>query len=399
MVFTDIEGSTALLSRLGSAYTAALDGMRTTLRSCWAAHDGVEMGTEGDSFFVAFEAAPAAVAAAIEAQRGLGGFNWPRGDPVRVRMGIHTGSPIVHDGGYVGMDVHRAARIAAAAHGGQVVLSATTKELVAQELPFGADLLDLGSHQLKDIGIPERIYQLAGDGLESEFPPLRSIGMSSSLPEAEAGLVGRDGELAELAALMGTSNVRLVTLTGPGGSGKTRLSIALASRLAAAPTRFNDGVYFVPLAEVTGLDGAWAKVADVLDVPIAVRAEPQLLNYLAQRQTLLVLDNLEQIPEADAMVAALVQRAARVAVVATSRHPLHVRTEHEHPVPPLQCPRRPTRRRSAGRGPSRCSSSTRNWPDRASRSRMRTPPISRRSAGGWTVFRWRSSSSRRGARS
>jgi class 3 adenylate cyclase len=157
MVFTDIEGSTALVSRLGRAYVEALDAMRATLRSAWSAHGGVEMGTEGDSFFVVFESAPQAVAAVVQAQRDLGSLDWPDGEDLTVRMGVHSGTPMVHAESYAGMDVHRAARIAAAAHGGQTLLSAAVKELVALDLPEGSDLVDLGQHQLKDIALPEHL--------------------------------------------------------------------------------------------------------------------------------------------------------------------------------------------------------------------------------------------------
>ncbi len=256
---------------------------------------------------------------------------------MRVRMGIHTGSPIVHDGGYVGMDVHRAARIASAAHGGQVVVSAAVAELATRTLSDDAVLTDLGPHQLKDIALPERLFQISAGGLNAEFPPLRTLGRASSLPTTDSMLVGREGEIVELSALLQATDVRLVTLTGPGGSGKTRLSIGLADRLASTAGRFPDGVYFVPLAEVT-------------EAPRRGRSSPTQCRFrrcpdaagaphgLAQRRALLILDNLEQIEDADDMVAAIMEHAPGVTVVATSRHPLHIRAEHEHPVPPLQLP-------------------------------------------------------------
>lgn len=193
LLFSDIEGSTGLLSRLGPMYADALDGQRRILRQVWAEHGGVELGTEGDSFYVVFATAPDAVAAAVRAQRELARFDWPAGERVRVRIGIHTGNPTPHDGAYVGMDVHRAARIAGAAHGGQVVVSAATAELVASALPASARLRDLGSHQLKDIAQPERLFQAEVDGLVSEFAPLRTLGTSSSLPRPATPLVRRDG--------------------------------------------------------------------------------------------------------------------------------------------------------------------------------------------------------------
>ncbi|MDX6324400.1 MAG: hypothetical protein QOK15_754, partial [Nocardioidaceae bacterium] len=238
LLFSDIEGSTALLKRLGPAYTEALDGHRDVLRAAWADHGGTELGTEGDSFFVAFGDPFDAVAAATQGQRDLAAHGWPAGDQVRVRMGIHTGTPAVHAGGYVGMDVHRAARIAAAAHGGQIVISSLTAELVRGSLPDGVSLRDLGGHQLKDLPAPEHLYQVSVEGLLSTFPPLKSLGAASNLPRSATPLLGRKAELATLCELLRSGTARLVTLTGPGGVGKTRLGTALAQQLVA---RFPDG--------------------------------------------------------------------------------------------------------------------------------------------------------------
>jgi predicted ATPase/class 3 adenylate cyclase len=335
MVFSDVEGSTKLLARLGAAYADALAGQRRVLRRAWAEHSGTEMGTEGDSFFVVFPTAPDAVNAVVQAQRGLAVFDWPAGERVRLRMGIHTGSPTVHDGGYVGLDVHRAARIAAAAHGGQVVMSEATAYLVRGVLPPGTSLVGLGSHQLRDIAQPEHVYQLSIDGLQTDFPPLKTLGAASRLPRSATPLVGRDGELAELTALLGSPEVRLVTLTGPGGSGKSRLAVGLAHRLTET---FVDGVYFVPLAAVTNADVMWTTIAEVLDVPPTERIPPALFTYVADRSALLVLDNLEQLAGADRVVSELLTAASAVVVVATSRRPLHVAGEHQHAVPPLELP-------------------------------------------------------------
>lgn len=339
MLFSDIEGSTGLLSRLGPIYADALDGQRRILRQVWAEHGGVELGTEGDSFYVVFATAPDAVAAAVRAQRELARFDWPAGERVRVRIGIHTGNPTPHDGAYVGMDVHRAARIAGAAHGGQVVVSAATAELVAGALPAGARLRDLGSHQLKDIAQPERLFQAEVDGLVSEFAPLRTLGTSSSLPRPATPLVGRDGELAELTALLESPQVRLVTLTGPGGSGKTRLAVAVAQ---GSVPRFPDGVFFVPLAAVTTTDVMWTSIAEVLDVPPEGRIPPGFFDHVAHRTALFVLDNLEQIHGADTVVAELLDHAPQVVVIATSRRPVNLPGELQHPVPPLELPSNPT---------------------------------------------------------
>lgn len=335
MLFSDIEGSTVLLSRLGRRYTDALDGHRAVLRSAWAAHGGTEIGTEGDSFFVVFPTAEGAVQASVQAQRGLERHAWPGAERVRVRMGIHTGTPQIHDDDYVGMDVHRAARIAASAHGGQVVLSAVSAELARDGLPQGVGLKDLGSHHLKDIPEPERLFQLTVEGLESDFPALKTLGASSSLPIPTTRLVGREPAVAELVDLVAAPDVRLVTLTGPGGSGKTRLAIEVARNLV---TTFPDGIFFLPLASVTTADVMWTTIADVLDLPRNSRTPPRLREQVAHRAALFVLDNLEQLNGADDVVTELLTAAPRAAVVASTRRPLGVPGEQLYPVPPLELP-------------------------------------------------------------
>lgn len=335
LLFSDIEGSTSLLSRLGPAYADVLNRQRQVLRKAWADHGGTELGTEGDSFFVVFPTAADAVAAAVQAQRDLGAFEMPAGEQLRVRIGIHTGSPSVHDGGYVGMDVHRAARIAAAAHGGQVVISSATAELVGDGLQGSVTLKDLGGHHLKDLPATQRLVQVVITGLQTEFPPLKTLGTASSLPRPATPLVGREGELAELTALLSSPDVRLLTLTGPGGTGKTRLAIGLARSLV---DRFPDGAYFVPLAAVTTPEVMWTSIAEVLNIPPEARTPPAFYDHVAHRVSLLVLDNLEQIRDAEMVVAELLQHAPRVIVIASSRRPLHAAGEHEHPVPPLQLP-------------------------------------------------------------
>jgi predicted ATPase/class 3 adenylate cyclase len=335
LLFSDIEGSTALLRRLGAAYEEALQGHRMVLRKAWADHGGTELGTEGDGFYVVFPTAEAAVAAAVQGQRALAGFEWPAGERVRVRMGIHTGTPKVSDGAYVGMDVHRAARIAGAAHGGQVLVSEATSGLTAECLPEQVTLKDLGSHELKDITNPEHLFQLTIEDLTTVFPPPKTQGASSSLPRPATPLVGRDGEVAELTALIGSPEVRLVTLTGPGGSGKTRLAIAVAQGLVE---RFPDGVFFVPLAAVTNSDVMWTSIAAVLDVPPEGRAPPAFFDHVAHRTALFVLDNLEQIEGADIVVSELLDHAPQAVVIATSRRPANIPGELQHAVPPLKLP-------------------------------------------------------------
>jgi predicted ATPase/class 3 adenylate cyclase len=346
-LFSDIEGSTVLLSRLGPMYVRALDGQRGVLRKAWADHGGTELGTEGDSFFVAFPTAERAVASAAQAQRELAHFDWPGGEPVRVRMGIHTGTPAVHDGSYVGMDVHRAARIAGSAHGGQVVISEPTAKLVGRSMPEQVGLRDLGSHRLKDLPGPERLHQLIIAGLPGEFPPLKSLGAAASLPRPATPLVGRSGELAELTDLLSSPQVRLLTLTGPGGSGKTRLAIAAAQTLVE---RFADGTFFVPLATVSSSEVMWTTIAEVLDVPPEQRNPPGLCEHLAHRSVLLVLDNLEQLSGADGVVWQLLEVAPEVVVIATSRRPLNLSGEYVHAVPPLELPAGPGFEHVAGSG-------------------------------------------------
>ena len=233
-LFTDIEGSTGILQKLGAAYAQALTEHRRLLRAAFASHSGFEVDTQGDAFFVAFARAEDAVAAAHDAQRALAG------GPVRVRMGIHTGEPVVTEEGYVGIDVHRGARICAAGHGGQVLVSLETRRCLDPTI----EVLDLGEHRLKDLGSPQWLFQLLASDLDDRFPPLRSLN-NTNLPAQATSLVGRSRELAELRALLDRDDVRLVTLTGPGGTGKTRLALRFA---ADSVERFRNGVFLVSLA-------------------------------------------------------------------------------------------------------------------------------------------------------
>jgi predicted ATPase/class 3 adenylate cyclase len=304
LLFTDIEGSTRLLQELGEEYADVLADHRRTLRQEFARHGGVEVGTEGDAFFVAFAKASDAVAAAAAAREALAD------GPIRVRMGLHTGEPMVTEEGYVGIDVHRAARIAAAGHGGQILVSQATRDLA------GADRLrDLGVHRLKDLAAPERLYQLEDD----EFPPLRSVDQTN-LPVQPTPFVGRERELAEVLALLGAH--RFVTLTGPGGSGKTRLALQAA---AESVEQYGDGVWFVSLAAVRDPKLIEPTIARVVGGP------DDLYEFLAGKRTLLVLDNLEQLlPDAADIVLRL-----DAPILATSRSRLNVATEQEFPVPTL----------------------------------------------------------------
>jgi predicted ATPase/class 3 adenylate cyclase len=303
-LFTDIEGSTRLLQELGDAYADVLAEHHRMLREEFARHGGVEVGTQGDSFFVAFAKASDALAAAEAAREALAD------GPIRVRMGLHTGEPMMTQEGYVGIDVHRAARIAAAGHGGQILVSQATRDLA------GADRLrDLGAHRLKDLAAPERLYQLDDD----EFPPLRSVDQTN-LPVQPTPFVGRERELAEVIALLDVH--RIVTLTGPGGTGKTRLALQAA---AESVEQYGDGVWFVSLAAIRDPNLIEPTIARVVGGP------DDLSEFLADKRTLLVLDNLEQLlPEAADIALRLDAR-----ILATSRSRLNVAAEQEFPVPML----------------------------------------------------------------
>jgi predicted ATPase/class 3 adenylate cyclase len=339
-LFTDIEGSTGLLRRLGDgAYARVLADHHALIRSALAAHDGTEVDTQGDAFFAVFSSPGACVAAVLEMQRALEEHPWPAGERVRVRMGVHTGEAARSATGLVGLDVHRAARVAAVAYGGQVLLSETVAALVRDALPAGGALRDLGVHRLKDLGRPERIFQLQAAGLQAQFPPLRSLGnpaLANNLPAQLASFIGRNRELAELRALV--RSCRLVTLTGAGGSGKTRLGLQVAAELLDGS---GDGVWLVELAAVTGEDA----VAPAICEALGIAAQPgrpvlqALLDALVPQDVLIVLDNCEHLIGGCAKTADAVLRwCPRVHVVATSREPLGIGGETIYRVPPLSLP-------------------------------------------------------------
>jgi predicted ATPase/class 3 adenylate cyclase len=336
-LFSDIEGSTRLLDALGStAYTAVLERQAAILRSAFASHGGREEGTEGDSFFVTFDSARDAVGGAIEGQRALATEAWPDGVEVRVRMGLHAGEATASAAGLVGIDINRAARIAAAAHGGQIVVSEAVRTLVAPDLAPEVSLHGLGNHRLKDLREPQPLSQVVAPGLRVEFPPLRSLDVRpNNLPTQLTSFVGRERELAEAGGLLASS--RLVTLTGPGGTGKTRLSLQVA---ANAADDFPDGIFFVALETVRDPSLVPSRLAAAIGIaePARRSATEVLVEWLAAKRVLFVLDNFEQIIEAGPIVADLLRAAPGLKALATSRAPLHVSGEQEYPVPGLPAP-------------------------------------------------------------
>src|SRR5947209_13179038 len=335
MLFSDIEGSTRLLQQLGESYSHVLTECQHLLRTSFQQWHGHEVDTQGDSFFVAFARATDALSAAVDAQRALAAHAWPEGVAVRVRIGIHTGEPSRSSEGYVGLDVHRAARVMSAAHGGQVLLSQATATLVEQDLPDDVSLRDLGEHRLKDLGRPRRLFQLVISDLPADFPRVRTLDTyQHNLPVQLTPFIGREQELAAVQDLLRREDVRLLTLTGPGGAGKTRLGLQVAAELS---DRFTDGVFFVNLAPISDPALAIPTVAQTLDIPEGA-GQPwleRLREALQRRQMLLLLDNFEQVVSAGVGVAELLTACPQLKVVVTSREVLHVRAEREFTVPPL----------------------------------------------------------------
>lgn len=333
-VFTDIEGSTRMVQALGDDWVAVLERHHRLVGDAIESQSGTVVKTEGDAFFAVFTSPLSAALAAIEVQRSLAAAPWPEGGVVRVRIGIHTGIGVLGAGDYVGLDVHRAARISDAAHGGQVVMSEATAVLVERDLPEDARLRDLGKFRLKDLSEPETIFQLIAAGLATEFGPLRTLDVvPNNLPRQLTSFVGRQAEVEEATRLLEAS--RLLTFTGPGGTGKTRLALQVAAEMADT---FRDGVFFVELASTSDPSVVASHILDSLGLSASARdqtPEARLLEQISDRQLLLILDNFEQLLESAPLVAAMVRSAPMTKFLVTSRAPLKISGEQEMPIPPL----------------------------------------------------------------
>jgi len=337
LLFTDIEGSTRLLLRLGTGYPPVLDTHRRLITEAVQAAGGNVVDTQGDACFCVFSRASEAVTAAATIQRSLAAFTWPDGVRVRVRLGIHTGEPTLTPGGYAGLDVHRAARICSAGHGGQILVSSTTADLVETSLPADLTLVELGSYRFKDFTFAEQVYQIDVQGLPTSFPPPRTLEVVNRLPGQHRSLVGREREVEICHELLLDPGTRLLTLTGPGGSGKTRLAIAVADGLYDT---FDDGICFVPLAHLSEAALVAPSIAQALGVRDVSSRPPHeiLVDVLGGRDQLLVLDNFEQVLDAAPLVAEMVLTCPRLKILATSREPLHLTGETELSVQPLELP-------------------------------------------------------------
>jgi predicted ATPase/class 3 adenylate cyclase len=337
-LFTGIEGSTRLLQHLGDRrYAEVLDEHRRLLRGSVTAGQGQEVGSFGDAFLVAFSRPGDAVGAAVSAQRALSTHSWPDGASLRVRMGLHTGEPVSESGNYVGLDVHRAARIGAAGHGGQILLSATVIGLAARDLPAGVSLRDLGPHRLKDLREPEHLFQVVHPDLTTDFPPLKSLDvLPNNLPIQLSSFIGREREKAEVRTLLSTT--RLLTLTGSGGAGKTRLALQVA---AEALEEFPAGVWLVELAALSDpslVPKAVASALGVFEQPGRYLTET-LADALRGKSVLVILDNCEHLVAACAHLAnALLRACPHLRMLATSREALGVAGETTWRVPSLSVP-------------------------------------------------------------
>jgi predicted ATPase/class 3 adenylate cyclase len=331
LLFSDIEGSTRLLRRLGDGYAAQLARHRELLRHAFESHGGFVLDSEGDGSFAAFESAGEAASAAAQAQHALACEAWPDGNEIRVRIGLHTGEPRVVDRNYVGLDVHEAARVMAAAHGGQVLLTEATRTLLGD----GLGVRDLGEHALKDLSGRHRLYQLEIDGLPADFPPpTTEAAWTTNLPAQTNVFIGRERELAEAGELLAREDVRLLTLVGSGGTGKTRLALQLAGALRES---FPDGVFFVALSPLRD----WELVVPTISGTLGLHEQPDesvletVAARLRGRKLLLFLDNFEHVLPAAPALSDLLSEAPELKLLVTSRSPLQLSGEQSYRVPQL----------------------------------------------------------------
>ena len=334
-LFTDIEGSTRLLQALGDRYAGLLGEHRELIEATASARGGRVFGTEGDAIFIAFGDATSAILAALDAQRALGRQEWPDGIELLVRMGVHTGEVALVGGDYVGLTLHHVARLVATGHGGQILVSAAAAELVRHSLTDDLALRDLGEHRLRDLAGRERIFQLEAPGLRAGSPPLRTLeGRPNNLPVQLTSFVGRD-ELTQVRDLLSRSH--LLTLTGPGGTGKTRLAVQLAAQVS---DDFPDGTFFVALDAVRDTELIPSEIVRAIGlvVPGGRSHQEHLLDHVRARRMLIVLDNFEQIVDGAPHVARLLREAPDLKVVVTSRIPLRIHGEQEFGVPALAVP-------------------------------------------------------------
>lgn len=335
-LFTDIEGSTRLAQELGDGFANVLAAQRQILHDIFRKAGGHEVGTQGDAFFVVFPVARAAVEAAVAAQKALAAHPWPDGVSVKVRIGVHTGEAMLIGDDYVGLDVHRAARISSVAHGGQILLSQATHVLLDHDLPDGVAVRDLGAHRLKDLQRPEHIFQVVHPDLPVEFRPLRSVdAFPNNLRVQLTSFIGREQEMADVSQLLSTA--RLVTLLGSGGAGKTRLALQVAADLLEA---YSDGVWLIELAPISDPALVPQTVASTIGLREPARqAADSLVDFLQSKSLLLVMDNCEQVLGATAdLCALLLRRCPQLRVLATSREILGIAGETSYRVPPLSLP-------------------------------------------------------------